>query len=345
MKYLGFLKDKLHKFILLNQNRSIVLLYHRVFNAERDPQLLCVSVDNFTNQIKSIKKNFNVLSLEELAYYIRLRKIPNKSVVLTFDDGYLDNFIYAKPILEYYQVPATIFVTCNYIDKDKEFWWDELESILLYKKNLPNNLELFINGKNYLWNLNEDDEYFWNDIEMWDVTKGDLGSKRLKLYFDLHEILKLLNFNERETILNYLRIWAGINVYECRKFYRCMNLEELIAIKKSCFINVGSHGMTHSLLSNQDLKELEYEIITSKDFMERRLQQNIDQFSYPFGGFNDFNDEALNLVKKAQYESAVANFSGLVTKDTNLFKIPRYLVRNWGEDLFLHNLNKWFYAK
>jgi peptidoglycan/xylan/chitin deacetylase (PgdA/CDA1 family) len=67
-------------------------------------------------------------------------------VVVTFDDGYIDNYTFAYPILEELQIPATIFVTSGYIEKEREYWWDELERILFEPVELPETLKVSING-------------------------------------------------------------------------------------------------------------------------------------------------------------------------------------------------------
>ena len=63
--------------------------------------------------------------------------VPSAGVVVTFDDGYADNFHNAKPLLERYEIPATVFVTTGYLQDQREFWWDELERILLQPGTLP----------------------------------------------------------------------------------------------------------------------------------------------------------------------------------------------------------------
>src|SRR4030095_3041209 len=75
-----------------------VLLYHRVCKLNNDHLLLSVTPDNFYEQVAHLKKNFRILKADEFKdIVIRKRKFPPRSVLLTFDDGYADNYFNALP--------------------------------------------------------------------------------------------------------------------------------------------------------------------------------------------------------------------------------------------------------
>jgi len=99
-----------------------ILLYHKVNNSSR---YLTVSIEKFDRQISYLKKNCRVVSLGELTDYFAVKEIPEDIVVITFDDGYKDNFENALPILRKYDLPACFFVTSDFIGTDKSFRWDD----------------------------------------------------------------------------------------------------------------------------------------------------------------------------------------------------------------------------
>ena len=101
-------------------------MYHRVTELERDPFRLAVTPERFDEQLEQIRSRFEVLRLSELARAIEAGELPRRAVVVTFDDGYRDNLLNAKPLLERYEIPATVFVTAGQIGSDRDFWWDEL---------------------------------------------------------------------------------------------------------------------------------------------------------------------------------------------------------------------------
>ena len=135
-------------------NKIIVLMYHRVVDKIGDPWQLAVSPANFDLHLAMLKKNFTVISVNELIAQIQKKRIKKNCICLTFDDAYTDNFLYAQPLLEKYNCPATFFVPTNYINSKKPFWWDVLEELFLHAPSLPLKLSLSIKGKDYNFKLN-----------------------------------------------------------------------------------------------------------------------------------------------------------------------------------------------
>ena len=118
--------------------RGLILIYHRVAEDPIDPWRLCVSPENFARHMEILrKKGFKTVHVSELADSVRARRVPRKTVAVTFDDGYRDNLDAARPILERYETPATHFATAGYIGSDEPFWWDVLDAVFLRTENLP----------------------------------------------------------------------------------------------------------------------------------------------------------------------------------------------------------------
>lgn len=117
-------------FFLQNNYIVPILMYHSVRPNSNAQDKLCLPPDTFDRQMRFLKQyHYNVISLEELGDLIRSgKKIPFKTVVLTFDDGYKDNYLYAFPVLKKYQLPATIFVIVNEVGRqyDDRLSWEEI---------------------------------------------------------------------------------------------------------------------------------------------------------------------------------------------------------------------------
>jgi peptidoglycan/xylan/chitin deacetylase (PgdA/CDA1 family) len=93
---------------------ALILLYHRVTNLPLDPQLLTVSPANFDEHLKFLNKNYNLIDLQEFAdCLINKRKLPKRSVLLTFDDGYADNYLEALPLLENNKAQALFYISTS----------------------------------------------------------------------------------------------------------------------------------------------------------------------------------------------------------------------------------------
>ncbi len=106
---------------------ALVLMYHRILETDDDPYELAIAPDVFDAQMERLSEEYRVLSAGELTGLItRRRRIPARSVVVTFDDGYFDLLTHAKPILKRHGVSATAFVSTGEIGTSRERWWDEL---------------------------------------------------------------------------------------------------------------------------------------------------------------------------------------------------------------------------
>ncbi|MDL2283922.1 polysaccharide deacetylase family protein [Oxalobacter sp. OttesenSCG-928-P03] len=101
-----------------------ILLYHRVDMVNLDPQHLCVPPKIFAEHLAFLKQNYEVISLPRLVERVKHRALTGREAVITFDDGYRDNFINALPILERYELPATIYVTTGQLGQRASFAWD-----------------------------------------------------------------------------------------------------------------------------------------------------------------------------------------------------------------------------
>jgi len=118
--YYYFLKLKNR---LFSGRPVLVLMYHRVNDfPQGNLSHLTVTNDDFEKQLQFLTKNYQILKLEE-----DWNNLKRTGVVITFDDGYADNLTDALPLLEKYNVPATIFVTTENLGTNEEYWWDRLQ--------------------------------------------------------------------------------------------------------------------------------------------------------------------------------------------------------------------------
>ncbi|MCM8800954.1 MAG: polysaccharide deacetylase family protein [Candidatus Omnitrophica bacterium] len=129
--FLGFV----FSFIIFLRTQYVVpiLMYHSITEQVQPGNRLQVSKDAFTRQMQFLKKhNYRVIPLEELGDLIKAKKkIPYKTVVITFDDGYKDNYLYAFPILKKYNLYATIFLIVDEIDRPQQdrLSWEEIRQM------------------------------------------------------------------------------------------------------------------------------------------------------------------------------------------------------------------------
>jgi len=103
-----------------------IIMYHKIDN-NAEISKLSVSPKSFDRHISFLKRhNYNVVKLETMVELVKSGKVPPKTIAITFDDGYEDNYIEAYPILRKYNIPATIFIVPNFIGKDGYLTWDQI---------------------------------------------------------------------------------------------------------------------------------------------------------------------------------------------------------------------------
>ncbi len=294
-----------------------VLLYHRIAQLSSDPQQLSVSPENFAHHLSVLKKNFRLLNTDEFHFYL-LNKIrfPSRSVYLTFDDGYADNYYSALPLLEESNTQALFYVATGNVNTKKEFWWDELENILL------------ISGKTL--SLSE--------IKVGNKTMHIHSDPRIT-YEQLLPVLRSLNYQEREEAMNILREEIYITP---RESHRSMTSDELKKLSSSPSATLGAHTVNHPSLAAISFEEQKKEILASQEFLESVINLPVKYFSYPFGTKTDFDSDAIAICRSTGMSSAAANFASLVNRFSSDYYFPRFLVRDWNESEFNMAIKKFF---
>ena len=130
---------------------AAILMYHRIGDPGCDPWGLAVRPERFAEHLNVLRRNARPIGLRRLAKELGEGTLKPGAVAVTFDDGYANNLYEAKPLLERHEVPATVFVTSGMVGREREFWWDELEAILLASRELPQTLRLEIEGQTHEW--------------------------------------------------------------------------------------------------------------------------------------------------------------------------------------------------
>lgn len=283
----------------------LVLIYHRVADVSVDPQMLCVSQQNFDAQLAELARNWRTVPLAQLLDECSNGSVAANTIALTFDDGYLDNLINALPLLEKHRLHATIFVTSGMVGSDEEFWWDALECLLLSGRTLP--MELEYAGRK--WSMQSQES-------------------RLRAYDDLCFLLRDSAPETVEHALQELFAWAGMS-RKSRQSHQTVNHRQLKILAESPWIEIGGHAKHHVRLSLLPPQRQYMEIMSCRQQLESLTGKPVHLFSYPFGAVGDFSEETIREVQKAGYTAAIANIQGEIKLPLDKYAVPRRLVRNW----------------
>jgi peptidoglycan/xylan/chitin deacetylase (PgdA/CDA1 family) len=285
--------------------RAVVLMYHRIATPGSAGHGLGVSPAHFAEHLETLSSAFQPVRLADIVASISGADLPARAVSVTFDDGYLDNLLEAKPLLERAEVPATVFVVSGYVEGRSRFWWDELEEICV-AADLPDVLELEIDGRVQQWKVNPD--------------------QTRHLFRELRRALGPLEGAERDASLDRLQRWSGVEPSRSRQ---TLSAAELRRLAEGGLVEIGAHTVTHPPLTRvKPVRQVE-EIRSSRIRLSELVEHDVRLFSYPFGA-EDVT--AARSARAAGVSCACTSVGAAVTETTNPYQLPRVYVDDWSGD-------------
>jgi peptidoglycan/xylan/chitin deacetylase (PgdA/CDA1 family) len=304
-------------------------MYHRVSDVERDPWRLAVSPRHFAEHLEVLRTSYLLVNASELGASMAAGTMRAGTVALTFDDGAVDNADVAAPLLEQAGVPATFFIPTGLLGSEREFWWDDLEHIILAPGELPPVLRS--SSLNTFWPVEPtryDPSAAARDRTWRAETQGRTGRQRL--YNEIWRALMALPHEKRAVALDELRAAAGAD-RPARAAHRPMDAMELASLAARAGLEVGSHAVTHTVLSSLPQEQQEWELRTSKARLEEILGRPVTSLSYPNGGHDAVTP---SIARQAGYTVGFTASFGLVTRHTPVMLIPRVIPPDVGGDRF-----------
>jgi peptidoglycan/xylan/chitin deacetylase (PgdA/CDA1 family) len=292
-----------HQVLALSKikDKAFILMYHRVLESVNKEQIfvqpgMFVSKNTFSSHMEFLKSNFKILSLDELVQRIETGQSLKSCCSITFDDGWIDNFANAFPVIKKYQVPATIFLATNFIGTEKLFWPEEL--CLYLQQQQKNKLS------------------FPDSIKR--VVKNEVVLKEndIKLLDRIIENVKKLDPDERKNIIRELRSTSSIKTPK----RLLINWHEAKTMLKSGLINFGAHTANHVILDQVSLSQAEKEIIQSRKDIDKNLGLQTHHFAYPNG---NYNSDLIKILHRLGFKSAVTIRKGLLDNKTSFYEMPR----------------------
>ncbi|MDQ6763315.1 MAG: polysaccharide deacetylase family protein [Bacteroidota bacterium] len=319
--------------------KIITLMYHRIDDADADPWGICVSPENFEKQIESLKENFNVISVAEMVTQVCTRNITGNSVCVTFDDGYTDNYLHAKPVLEKYNCPATFFIATAFTNQSTGFWWDELEIIFLHIEKLPAYLSLEINHTAC--------EYF---LEASQITPHQLflhkqwrwyeppPTDRCKVFLDIWEKLSPLPYKKIKSVIDNVKQWAAQKI-EITESRLPMNDQQIFALSNNHLFTIALHSDSHSDLSQikKDCVVEEIQSCQKSIYMKYGVESSF--LSYPFGRYNG---DTIDAVEDLHLSACFTTEAIWTEADADFTRLGRFQVFNRNTETFKNQLDCWF---
>ncbi len=321
---------------------SLVLMYHRVTAPPRDPWQLAVTPAHFAEHLEVMRRVGRPQRLRDLTRALAAGQAPRHGIVLTLDDGYADNLLEARPLLEKHDVPATVFVAAGCVGRSQGFWWDQLENFLLTPVDLPRHLQLEIRGEVHRHDL-EEDSYFPLAAQArhagWRAT-SEPPTGRHRLFVTLYRLLRPLADPERQTALAELASWSGVPAAGVSPA-RPLTAEEVRRLSAGDLVEIGAHTLTHPQLSALGADAQREEIRGSRTVLQEAVGASVTSFAYPYGAPSDYTRETVALVAEAGFSGACATTSGVVKRGSERFELPRLHVEDCDGDGLARRLAQW----
>jgi peptidoglycan/xylan/chitin deacetylase (PgdA/CDA1 family) len=294
----------------LNRDKLLILAYHGITkkNYEINPWIQ-IPLDAFEKQILYLKQRYSIIPLERAAEIIRNgKRLPKNPAVITFDDGYKNNYTVALPILEKYSVPATIFVSSGYIGTNKILPLDKAYLFITALKGSKPLTFPEVGLGPLLFYTNED---IANSV---DATI---------------KCLKNFPVKKQENILNTLEGFLPNNIYsnnDILEDFLLLSWSEIKNLLDTGLISVGAHTVTHDILTNLTPLEAARQIDDSKSFIQENTKGKVTLFAYPNGTEADYNIDHISHLKASGFMCSVTTTPVFNNADCNLFKMGRFSI-------------------
>jgi peptidoglycan/xylan/chitin deacetylase (PgdA/CDA1 family) len=271
-----------------------ILAYHRVLTINDDDafdfdlELISASEHDFRDQVSLLAQRYNPVSFGDVIRAIEKGEpLPPRPVIVTFDDGYDDNYRIAFPILRELGVPATFFVSTGHIDSGLPYAYDWFVYMICTSKAE----HLRIPGLGV------------------DISIPGARLQRRSLATDLLDRMKWLDAASQEEIVATMEKEWSMPRTQGHPDCRPMSWDQLREMQ-AAGMEIGSHGIWHNMLAKLSPEAMSMEVIGSRQALERELGAPAEVLSYPVGGTDAYDDNVIATARAAGYKLGCSYVSG-----------------------------------
>lgn len=293
---------------LLGQHAPVFVVHQLSHDKKFDSGITSDHLRKCLNYL--VKNKYNFASLKDAIHALKHGySLPNKTVIFTVDDGFMDQATSIIPIFLEFDCPITFFVVTDMLDQTR--WpWDAKVSWLIN------------NSKKQQITIAFEDETVHMDIS--DVEKKQYARQIIR------DFIKETEFENIDDTLNRVAAATGLVIPETPPpLYATMNWDMARELENKG-VTFAPHSRTHRILSKIDMLSAKNEIEYSWQRLKEELNAPLDVFCYPTGRKFDFGPREISILKENNFLGAMSTIPGYLSSlkdpDLNLFSLPRFIL-------------------
>jgi peptidoglycan/xylan/chitin deacetylase (PgdA/CDA1 family) len=282
---------------------TAILMYHSVTDDPRSAELFLGEIghsrDVFRGQMELLANEYHPVSLEQIKNFVLGNvDLPARSVAITFDDGYRDNYEIAAPVLKQVGVPATFYATVDCVQERKLPWPSLLRFIFRMTQKKA-----------------------WSDSAGREWPLRDLAERESALLRSCDECCQLSGTMQSDYVS---RLGKELDTeVPATSGSLMMEYEQLKSLVSQGHI-VGSHTLSHPNMAYLDSETAQRELIESRQHLERGLGSSVTHFSYPCPALSPhWTEKTVEASRQAGYQTAVTTNEGLAERNDSPLKLNR----------------------
>lgn len=288
--------------------RGIILMFHRILSDTDRPRVHNTVLELKPSVLEEIisffrYKDYAFLSMTELPHFLR-KKGRRKFVIFTFDDGYVDNYTLAFPIFQKYRVPFTVYVTTDWIERREALWHYLAEEKLLGISELNTKIA---------------------GVEL-SMKIPDSPSKELAF----NALRKIFLSLKPSVLRTELEVFMGKPYPELIAMTsdHVMTWFQLNDMASSELVEIGAHTVSHPALNVLSSSEALDEVLNSKSILEKKLNQPVVHFAYPYGSPGEIGIKEVEMLAGTDFQTGVTSRPGNIHNNhlSHLHALPRVFI-------------------
>tara|TARA_B100000795_G_scaffold178503_1_gene134994 strand:+ start:31125 stop:32114 length:990 start_codon:yes stop_codon:yes gene_type:complete len=267
---------------------ATIFTLHRVYPTEKgklsvneDMKISPEFLENFIIDLQF--KGYNFITLDRLHEILQNQEKVNKQVLLTFDDGYKDNYDLAYPILKKYNIPFAVFLTTSFPEKEAVLWWYIIEDLIMNNEAILLSDDTKYNCKTY--------------------------KQKVDTFMSIRKKIMLISpdsfLKDLESLLSDYKIdWIS----KCNELV--MTWSQIQELSKDRLVTIASHTRNHYPLNRLNESMVLSEIKDANTLIESKIGEPVNHFAYPFGTRLEINQREIEIVKSINFKTAVTTRNG-----------------------------------